>query len=168
MFKKSILTAALAIAVSGSFAQVYVEGAIGQGSVGATCPGSCSKKNTGTKFVAGYDLGKGWSVEGLVIDYGKVTATNSPDLKVSGLGIGGAYLHSLNDKWSLKASLALTQMKVSSIGSETSLQPNIGLGVGYKLTATLAGIAQYDFGQDKYNGSKGSQGLLSIGLRASF
>lgn len=53
MFKKTLIAAALAVAATGSFAQVYVQGAAGQGNVSGEFVGATSTKNssTGNKFL---------------------------------------------------------------------------------------------------------------------
>ncbi len=183
MFKKSLIAAALAVAATGSFAQAYVQGAVGQGTVNAdwTGTGMTTTKNssTGSKFVAGYGLGNGWSVEANVINYGKAVGngtTGGYELKATGMGFGGAYTGAI-DKLTWRVGLAMNQNKLSASASgtatlakpsETSSQLNTDFGIGYRLTDNLAAIAGYDKSTVKINTVSFGTSLVSVGLRANF
>jgi OmpA-OmpF porin, OOP family len=182
MFKKTLIAAALAVAATGSFAQVYVQGAIGQGTVNAEYLGigatSTKKSSTGNKLVVGYDLGNQWSVEANMIDYGKsstsVTGSSAADFKVSGYGLGGAYtFDNKNSNWNFRLGLSINDNKVTTIisglsANESSTQANVDVGVGYKLTDTFSLIGAIDSSAAKYTGKNYSTSLLSFGLRAKF
>jgi len=185
MFKKSLIALALTAAAASSFAQVYVQGAVGQGNINVDWGSTATNtKNSasGSKFLVGYELSNGWSVEGLVINYGKsigtVSAVNG-EVKASGYGIGGAYTQQA-DKWLFRAGAALNSNKLAigvaagtltATAAQTSAQANLNLGVGYKINDTFHVTADYDFSNAKYgtgSGSTAGVSLLSIGLRAKF
>jgi uncharacterized protein YdbL (DUF1318 family) len=180
MFKKTLIAAALAVAASGSFAQVYVEGALGQGTVNQAWAGATSSKKTssGNKFVVGYDINKSWSAELQMLNYGKATASagaNSADAKVTGTGIGG-YWNLNGDKWGFKVGAAYVMTKnaetQTGTANTTTNNNSIGLGVGgsYKFTDSLALTFGLDTATFKASGTTGTGGasLLSVGLRAKF
>jgi hypothetical protein len=180
MFKKTLIAAALAVAATGSFAQYYAQGAVGQGNTGnVDCANTtkCEKSSTGNKFLVGYELGNGWAVEGLMINYGKTArsnATQNDALKTTGLGIGAAYSSKFNDDWNGRIGLSLNKNKadysgnIAAASNTTSTQANLGLGLGYKLSNAISIIAEYDTSTSKIVNKTGSVSLMSIGLRASF
>ena len=63
MFKKSLISLSLAVLATGSFAQVYVEGAFGSGNINQEYANatSSSKSSAGNKFAIGYEISKDWS-----------------------------------------------------------------------------------------------------------
>lgn len=181
MFKKTLIAAALAVAATGSFAQVYVQGTIGQGTVNAQYVGigatDTKKSTTGNKLIVGYELGNQWSIEANMIDYGKsstnVTAFPAAEFKISGYGIGGAYTFNNASKWNFRIGLGINNNKATTIvtnvsTSESSTQANLDIGVGYKITDTFTAIAAIDSSAAKYSGKNYSASLLSIGIRAKF
>jgi uncharacterized protein YdbL (DUF1318 family) len=180
MFKKTLIAAALAVAATGSFAQIYVEGAIGQGKVGVTYVGATNQSQTssGNKFAIGYEINKDWSAELQMLSYGKSTASNatrSAESKVTGTGIAG-YWNTGNDKWGFKIGLGLISTKnaESETGYASTSASNSGLGFGiggsYKFTDALA----LTFGMDSASiksatvSGTGSASLVSAGLRYKF
>ena len=181
--KKSLIALALTVATAGSFGQVYVQGAFGPGNINVDWSGlgatSTKNSNTGNKFIAGYSLGNGWSVESNVINYGRATGSNATatgEYKASGYGIGGAYTNE-TDKWLFRAGLALNRnkMDVSATGtwvattpSTTSNQANFDFGAGYKINDKFALMAGYDVSKGKAGTSTGSLSLWSFGIRAKF
>ncbi|MDI9333617.1 MAG: outer membrane beta-barrel protein [Cytophagales bacterium] len=180
MFKKTLIAAALAVAATGSFAQVYVEGAIGQGKVNVTYLGATSEKQTssGNKFAIGYEINKDWSAELQMLNYGKSTASNgtqSAESKVTGTGIG-AYWNTGSDKWGFKFGLSFVSTKNAETQTGTANtsanNSGVGLGIGgsYKLTDAAAvtfGLDTATFKSAQVSGT-GSASLLSVGLRYKF
>lgn len=169
MFKKSLIAAVLAVAATGSFAQVYVQGGFGPASIGAINCAGCDSTNPGNKFLLGYDVGGGFSVEGQSVSYGKVTGTGGADVKATGLGLGGAYAIPFSDKFSGRIGLSLNQNKLTQTPDQKSTGLGYGLGAAYKFNDTLSGIAEYDRSSAKDNTAVShSLGLFTVGLRAKF
>jgi hypothetical protein len=184
MFKKSLIAAALAVAATGSFAQVYVEGAFGQATVNESWAGASNKKtSTGNKFAIGYDIDKTWSAELMVINFGKATGTTASttaEAKVSGTGVAG-YWNTGNDQWGFRVGLNLISNKNaenytgSAVPNASTGNTALGLGIGgsYKFTDTLALTFGIDTTTFKGLGAgsttqTGGASLLSVGLRAKF
>lgn len=180
MFKKTLIAAALAVAASGSFAQVYIEGAVGQGKLGVsyTNTTSSSQSSSGSKFALGYMIDKSWSAELQMFNYGKATgsnATQSTESKVTGTGIGG-YWNTGNDNWGFKLGLSFVSTKnaesLTGTANTNTNNTGVGLGIGgsYKLTDAAAvtfGMDSASFKSAKVSGT-GSASLISVGLRYKF
>jgi uncharacterized protein YdbL (DUF1318 family) len=180
MFKKTLIAAALAVAATGSFAQVYIEGAVGQGKVGMTFTNttSSSQSSSGSKFALGYTINKNWSAELQMLNYGKATgsnATQTADAKVTGTGVGGYFNANVNN-WGFKVGAALVSTKNAEYhtlyGNTNTSNSGIGIGIGgsYKFTDTLAVTFGFDSASIKAArvSGTGTAGLMSVGLRASF
>jgi opacity protein-like surface antigen len=171
MFKKSLIALAFSVAVTGSFAQVYVQGGFGKGTIGSVNCTGCTTSNSGNKLLVGYELGNGWALEGQSITYGKVSnlGAGNADISATGFGLGGAYNTLLTDKVSGRIGLSLNSIKFNSTPSQSTSSLNLGLGLGYKISDSISGIVEYDISSAKDNTSGShSLGLFTFGIRARF
>lgn len=188
MFKKTLIAAALAVAATGSFAQVYVQGAIGSGTVdisaGSSGATSVKKTSTGNKFAVGYEFGNGWAAEGMLINFGKNVPTfangTSAEMKATSMAIGGVYAFDLSNGHGLKigayygsnkADISGSAVAASAVGSQTKGNFNLGLGYAYSFNKTTAITVDYDSGSfknDKVVVGNFNASLLSVGVRYKF
>lgn len=182
--KKILLTALIAMAGSvGAHAEgIYVGVAAGGTNIDLDCEGapSCDKSDTGFKLFGGYKLTENVAVEAHYADYGKAKLSGggiSVDVKVSGFGLGVAYLGDFATDWNgvVRAGIARNKLKVDASGggfsdsdSESKTKGYIGAGVGYKLTKEVALTAAIDYTQGEYNGDKAKVTLYTIGVNYSF
>jgi opacity protein-like surface antigen len=182
MIKKTLIAAVLAVAATGSFAENYFQGSIGNGSVGFDCGTgyTCKKTNTGYKALFGFDAGNGLSYEGQYISYGKEVPTNNTTgatpnaAKVTGIGANVAYSANFNDSWGYRVAggLGLNKADDGASTSTSSLKLTLGGGIAYNVTKTVALTADYDISNAnlKYPATTigTSVSLLSFGIRAKF
>jgi Outer membrane protein beta-barrel domain len=179
MFKKSLIALTLSIAATGSFAQMYIQGSAGKGTLGFDCGTNvCQKNNSGNKFLLGYDAGNGLSYEGQIINYGKITSTAFQDIKAAGYGGNVAYSGNFNDQVGYRIAGGLARNKVdapsvTAAPSTSSWQLAVGGGIAYNFNKSVALTADYDLSNGKVATSatatsSASISLLSIGLRARF
>jgi OOP family OmpA-OmpF porin len=178
--KKIILSAFIAIAASaGAHAEgIYVGVAAGGTNLDLDCDGttSCDKSDTGFKLFGGYKLTENVAVEAHYADYGKakLTAVNaaSIDVKLSGFGLGLAYLGDFAPDWNgvVRAGIARNKVKVDGFFSESESKTKgyIGAGAGYKLTKEVALTAAIDYTQGEINGDKVKATLYTVGVNYSF
>lgn len=133
MFKKSLIALALTVAATTSFAQVYIQGAAGQGTVNVdvTAPTTVKKTATGSKFALGYEYGNGWAVEGMIISFGKSVATTNTgttgEMKATSFAIGGVYSGDLGNGHGLKVASITAVTKPTQVemhSPQPKLTPN--------------------------------------------
>ena len=181
-----IAGATLAFASSGVLAQPYLAGAVGASRYDVDCAGTtaCDKTDTGAKLHLGFRSGSGWAAELSYFHFGDLSGAVdvggvpvSASGKGTGYGIGVAYFADFSPSWDgvvrvgaarNKAKLTASSGAVSLADSESSTQPYVGIGVGYKLTPALAVDAGLDFGRFDYADETIKVRLLSIGLRYAF
>lgn len=188
MFKKSLIALALTVAATTSFAQVYIQGAAGQGTVNVdvTAPTTVKKTATGSKFALGYEYGNGWAVEGMIISFGKSVATTNTgttgEMKATSFAIGGVYSGDLGNGHGLKGGLYYGRNKADASGNaftaaQTNAQSinalNVGIGYSYAFNKTTALTVDYDQGSFKNQLALSSTNavtasLLSVGVRFKF
>ncbi len=179
MFKKSLIALALTVAATGSFAQMYIQGSVGKGTLSFDCGTNvCQKNNSGNKFLLGYDVGNGLSYEGQIINYGKITSAAFQDIKATGFGGNVAYSGNFNDQFGYRVAGGLARNKVdapsvTAVPTTNSWQLAVGGGVAYNFNKSVALTADYDLSTAKLSTSAtatstASVSLLSIGLRARF
>lgn len=179
MFKKTLIVAALALAATGSYAQVYMQGAAGRGTMSVDCgTNTCIKSNPGNKFVIGYETGSGLSYEAQYINYGKITSSAFQDVKGSGYGGNVAYMGNFsNDQFGYRVAGGLARNKVEnpsvSTTPTTSWQAAVGAGLIYNFNKGVALTADYDLttgklAQTATTTTTASMSLLSVGLRIKF
>ena len=182
--KKILLTALIAMAGSvGAHAEgIYVGVAAGGTNLDLDCNGapSCDKSDTGFKLFGGYKLTENVAVEAHYADYGKAKLSGggvSADVKLSGFGLGVAYLGDFAPDWNgvVRAGVARNKVKldassgvVSLSDSESKTKGYIGAGVGYKLTKEVALTAAIDYTQAEFDGDKVKATLYTIGVNYSF
>jgi opacity protein-like surface antigen len=179
MFKKSLIALALTVAATGSFAQMYIQGSLGKGSVGFDCGTNvCQKTNPGNKFLLGYDAGNGLSYEGQIINYGKTTSSAFLDVKGTGYGGNVAYSGNFSEQFGYRVAGGLARNKidtpsVTAAPSTASWQLAVGGGVAYNVNKSVALTADYDLSNAKFATSatatsSAAVSLFSIGVRAKF
>ena len=180
MFKKSLIALSLATLATGSFAQMYIQGSVGKGSVNFDCGAgvACTKSNSGNKFLLGYDAGNGLSYEGQIINYGKITSTAFQDVKATGYGANVAYSGNFSDQFGYRVAGGLARNKIDtpSVAAATatsSWQLAVGGGVAYNFNKSVAATLDYDLSNGKFaqtatTTGTGSVSLISFGIRARF
>lgn len=161
----------------------YLVAAAGGSSFETDCSGlsSCDKSGDAFKFVAGYRLGGGLAVEGLVLDFGRTSGAlggATAELKVRAIG-GGAALH-LDAAPHLGITLRLGMASVRAEGtgssggvivtndSESSLQPYVGMAVQFAFTKTVALELAWDNTRGEFQGDGGRVSAFTAGVRVSF
>ncbi len=179
MFKKSLIALTLTVSAIGSYAQIYIQGSAGKGTMSFDCGTNvCVKSNSGNKFLMGYNTGTGLSYEGQIINYGKITSSAFQDVTGTGYGGNVAYLGNFNDQFGYRVAGGLARNKVQSPSitaapTTSSWQAAVSGGLSYNFNKSVALTMDYDLSPGKLAQSAtttttASMSLLSIGLRANF
>jgi OOP family OmpA-OmpF porin len=177
--KKILLTALIAMAGSvGAHAEgIYVGVAAGGTNTDVDCAGttSCDKSDTGFKLFGGYKLTENIAVEAHYADFGKAklnVGTASIDVKMSGFGLGAAYLGDFTPDWNgvVRAGVARNKVKLEGAASDSQSKTKayVGAGVGYKLTKEVALTAAVDYTEGEIGGDKAKATLYTIGVNYNF
>jgi OOP family OmpA-OmpF porin len=177
--KKILLTALIAMAASaGAQAEgIYVGVAAGGTNTDIDCSGapSCDKSDTGFKLFGGYKLTENIAVEAHYADFGKAKLSGggaSLDVKMSGFGIGAAFLGDFTPDWNgvVRAGVARNKVKLDGAlsDSESKTKAYVGAGVGYKLTKEVALTAAIDYTEGEIQGDKAKATLYTIGVNYNF
>ena len=191
--KKILLAAAVSmVAATSAFAQSAPVAYVGLAAGGTHVTSddcsdgvSCDKSNTGYKLYGGYKLTDNIAVETHYADFGKIRAhsanngvTADGDIKLSGFGVGVAFLGDLTDTWTgvVRAGVARNKAKGDAFASNgariseshSSTSGYIGGGIGYKLNKEVTLTAAVDYTQGKLSGDKVKATLYSLGASYSF
>jgi len=184
--KQTVLTLALVAASAAASAQGYGSISIGTSRLDADCTGAttCDKSGNAFKILGGYKFAPNLAWEVGYFDFGKARAADASiagEIKTSAFGGGVAFHQDLSNDWNFVGRVGLARVKtkisgtvgsVSASDSDTSTQPTLGLGVGYKLNKTTSIDGAWDFTRSKYdkNGAsfKGNVNAFSLGLTFGF
>ncbi len=161
----------------------YLVAAAGQSSYESDCSGlqRCDTSGNSFKFVAGYRVGGGLAVEGVVLDFGKTTGAigaNTADLQVRAIGVGGALHADLAPRLGATLRLGLASVRANGTGSiggsqvlsesDSSIEAYYGVAFAFAFTKTVALEAAWDATQGQLNGDGGRVGAFSVGVKFSF
>lgn len=173
-----LLTLAALFASGSALAQVYVGGSLGITQQSPNCSGwsSCDKSDTGLKGYVGYKLSKEWALELAYTDFGSVGLRSGPasgSYSVSALSAGGAFFLPLAPKLTgiARFGLAAVDGDYSAPiggGSESSIEPYIGVGAAYALTPQLSLTGSFDYMSADYPRGSGSAILFGVGVSYAF
>lgn len=176
MFKKTLVAATLVMVTHTSFAQTYVQGAVGKGDIAFEYadPTGLKRNNIGYKSVVGFTQTNGLTYEGQVIKYGRQTATNSGTSSVIGLGINIASLGNIDSDFGyrLAGGVAMNNASDGSGNQTSQLKLILGGGLSYNISQATAITLEYDISNAalKYptTVSNSRVSLLSVGIRSRF
>jgi OmpA-OmpF porin, OOP family len=184
--KQTVLTLALLAGSAAASAQGYGSISIGASRLDADCAGAttCDKTGTAFKILGGYKFAPNLAWELGYFDFGKAKAADAGiagEIKTNAFGGGVAFHQDLSNDWNFVGRLGLAQVKtkisgtagsISASDSDNSVQPTLGLSVGYKLNKTTSIDGAWDFTRSKYdkNGAsfKGNVNAFSLGLTFGF
>jgi OOP family OmpA-OmpF porin len=180
--KKFLLSALIAAGSVGAHAEgAYVGLAAGGSQFNLDCVGttSCDRSNTGFKLFGGYKLTDNVAVEAHYADYGKAKLSGTisgfdvtADVKMSGFGLGAAYLGDFTPDWNgvVRAGVARNKVKLEGAASDSQSKTKayVGAGVGYKLTKEVALTAAVDYTEGEIGGDKAKATLYTIGVNYNF
>ncbi|HET9977061.1 MAG TPA: outer membrane beta-barrel protein [Burkholderiaceae bacterium] len=177
---------ALVAASAAASAQGYGVISVGTARLDADCAGttSCDKTGTAFKLMGGYKFAPNLAWEVGYFDFGKARAADGSvagEIKTNAFGGGVAFHQDLSSAWNFVARGGLARVKTKITGtvgsasasdSDNSVQPYLGLGIGYKLNKTMSIDGAWDFTRSKYdkNGAtfKGNVNAFSLGLSFGF
>ena len=183
MKKHFVLIAGLLAAMASQAEQgAYIAAGGGVSKYNDDCTGtsSCDTSGNAFKFTGGYELGGGFAVEGVFLNFGKSTARSGPinvTIKSTAIGAGGAFIGRLNPSLALVARLGLARVKMSGSGSglgvsfansETTTKPYAGLGLTWAFMPSAYLDVSGDRTQGKLLGSKGTISALTVGVGLRF
>lgn len=186
MLKKVSIALAIFSLSAAASAQGYGVVSVGSSKFSLDCSGAttCDKSDTAYKLLGGYKLNPNLAVEAGFFDFGKARAsdaTTSATIKVSAFGGGVAWHQDLAPDWNFVGRLGLAQVKTKIGGtlgsvtvsdSDNSVQPYVGLGVGYKLSKNMSLDLAWDASRGKYdkNGlnESGNVNAVSVGMTFGF
>lgn len=161
----------------------YVVLGAGGSSYETDCSGfdRCDDSGSAYKLVGGYRLGGGLSVEGVVLDFGKTTASigsASAEIKVRAVGAGAAYTLDLAPNLRTVLRLGIANVRAQgngSIGStqvssesDTTTNAYVGIGFAFSFSRNLALEFAWDGTRGDINGEGGRVSALTAGLVFSF
>lgn len=177
--KKTLLALGAFLTCSSTLAQVYVGASLGLTQQDPNCGGwsSCDKSDTGLKIYGGYKLTKEWAVELAYTDFGSVGLNSGPfsgSYSASALSAGGAFFLPLAPKFTGIGRFGLASVDgdysapFGNSGSESSIEPYVGLGIAYTLTPKLSLTGSFDYVNVDYPRGSGSATLFGVGLSYAF
>lgn len=150
--------------------------------------GAQDTRDTGFKFLGGYQFDANWAVEGQYQDLGRWTYSEpglSASARVSGLSLAGVGMLPLGNGFTLLGKLGVARQTFDIAAVDTTSNasatrklnkttPLIGIGTEYTLTPALALRAEYEYfgvptlAQSGNEKLKAHTALLSVGLRYRF
>jgi OmpA-OmpF porin, OOP family len=184
--RQTALGLALMAASAVASAQGYGVISVGTSRLEADCTGAttCDKSGNAFKLMGGYKFAPNLAWEVGYFDFGKAKAADATlagEIKTNAFGGGVAFHQDLSNDWNFAARAGLAQVKTKISGtagaisvsdSDNSIQPYLGLSVGYKLNKTTSIDGAWDFTRSKYdkNGAsfKGNVNAFSVGMTFGF
>lgn len=181
-----LLAAVLAAVFPAAHAQGFVGASAGATQVNLDCAGTIACDNTasGGKVFGGYRWANGLGVEGMVMTWGKGTATvrfgfTNVDASVrsSGAGAGVSYWLPIGDTWSATFRLGLAANKskadargggVSAALEESSAQPYSGLQFSWHPTKAMSLDIAADFSRFELEGDAYNTRMVGVGVTFRF
>jgi OmpA-OmpF porin, OOP family len=169
----------LAAAAQAQTATNYLSLGAGPSKYNDSCEGvsRCDTTGTGFKLVAGHQFSQGLAVEGVVMNFGKLTGSDSGfdiTLKAQAIGIGAAVYGNLSPTVTVLARLGIAQvkLKVNATGgfsdSESTTKPYAGLGLQWNFMPSTFLDVSWDSTQAKYAGENENVSTFSVGVGLRF
>ena len=145
---------------------------------------ACDRGSAGWKLFAGYQLSEAVDVQAVWFDAGRFKGGDTTPLgtefggifKVSGFGLTGGYRWDFAPSWSLAGRVGLAAMRTrfdyanAALGSasKTTVQPLLGLGLGYAITPTVRLSLDYDLTRFEVHTTRGPLQMLGVAAQYSF
>lgn len=153
-----------------------------RGRVDCVASFACDRSSTAVKLFAGYRVSDPIELQAILFDAGNFKGGDTTPLgtqfggtfKVSGIGLTGGYRWPFASDWSLVGRAGIAGVRTrfdyandlaASVG-KTTVQPLLGLGVGYAITPALRLGLDYDLTRFKVHVTRGS--LQTLGLAAQY
>ena len=181
-----LLTAAALIGARAAAADFSVGVGVGadRGRVDCVASFPCDHSSASAKLFAGYRVSEAVDVQAVYFDAGRFKGGDTTPLgtefggtfKVSGFGLTGGYRWDFAPSWSLAGRAGLAAMRTrfdyanAAFGSasKTTVQPLLGLGLGYAITPTVRLSLDYDVTRFKVHTTRGSLQMLGVSAQYSF
>ena len=143
---------------------------------------ACDRSSTSVKLFTGYKVSDPIELQAVFFDAGNFKGGDTTPLgtqfggtfKVSGIGLTGGYRWPLMTDWSVVGRAGIAGVRTrfdyandlaASVG-KTTMQPLLGLGVGYAIAPALRLSLDYDLTRFKVHVTHGS--LQTLGLAAQY
>jgi len=179
-----VIAACLASATSPTVsAQAHFGLGLGRASINIDCTGAsaCDKSGNGGKLLAGYRFAPNLGAELSYHDFGKAESSGpaaaAGSVRATAWGLGLAYVDEVAPRWLAggRLGVARTRSRLSGVigpanaaGSKASVQPLLGLVLGYELSPYLTFDVVLDFTRVKVGNVTSNARLLSAGLTYGF
>ncbi len=186
LMKKIVLTALLASATAGAFAQTYMGAGVGFARTKVNCSGttSCTQSDKGVKLYAGYSYTPMIAGEVGYVDFGNASTQKSPELipvntDVGASAITAALVLRMDVAPALtgvvRAGAARVRTNVTEVAGlqstdrvQTKTKPYGGLALEYSFTKQAKAVLSADFTQSVFDGAKGKLQLIGVGVQYAF
>jgi OmpA-OmpF porin, OOP family len=162
----------------------YAFAAVGRSEYNNDCTGVSDCKNNGTalKLGGGYRFGGGWALEGVYLNFGTSSGTDTAsrvkvEFKANGVGLGGAFFADLAPNFFAVLRLGVANIKVDGTGTLSNFRVNLserstnvysGFGLAYAFTPMLYGELAIDATRAKFQGETSRLSAFSAGLGLRF
>ena len=144
----------------------------------------CDHSSAYWKLSAGYRFAEAVELQAIYFDAGKFKGADTTPLgtefggsfKVSGFGLSAGYRWGFSPGWSLVARAGAASVRTrfdyappfDGSASKTTLQPLVGVGVGYSVTSALRVGLDYDLTRFKAHETRGPLQMLGLAAQYSF
>jgi hypothetical protein len=134
---------------------------------------ACDNDGTGGKLIAGFKLTPEFAIEGSYLNFGK-SSDGIDTLKVTGLGLGGAFHLDTGSGWGFIARLGVAQMEGAfDVGDglavvDRTIQPYAGVAINYRFSRELSLTGSVDISKAEFGGTDIDTTMFGIGLNFSF
>ena len=144
----------------------------------------CDRSSAGGKVFAAYRVSPTLDVQALWLGAGHFKGGDTTPLgtefggtfTVSGFGLTGGYRWELAPPWSLVGRAGIAAMRTRfdyanpAVGSasKTTVQPLLGLGLGYSITPAVRLSLDYDLTRFKVHTTRGSLQMFGVAAQYSF
>lgn len=154
----------------------------GRSDFNVDCSGTsaCDKSGSALQAIGGYRFGNNWALEGLYVNFGKATASDSGvnvEIKGTALGAGGAVFLDLSPSWTLTGRLGMASVKLDGRARLGSLSGNVsdssanlytGVAVSYNFSKSFGAELGFLRTRGEIEGEKGDISAITVSARFSF
>jgi hypothetical protein len=187
LMKKIVLTALLASATAGAFAQTYMGAGVGFARTKVNCSGttSCTQSDKGVKLYAGYSYTPMIAGEVGYVDFGNastqqfsqgflVTTDVGASAMTAALALRMDLMPSLTGVARIGAARVRTNVTEAAAGVryanevQTKTKPYGGLALEYSFAKQAKAVLSADFTQSVFDGTKGKLQLIGLGVQYAF
>ena len=182
----SIAMAALVAAplACGAGVSVGAGAGVDRGRVDCVATFACDRGSATGKLFLGYSVSEAIDVRAVFFDAGRFRGGGTTPLgsafggtfKVAGLGVTGGYRLPIAPSWSVEGRAGLASVRTRfdhatpavASAAKTTLQPLVGVGLGYAVTPSLRLSLDCDATRFKVHTTRGSLQLLGVTAQHSF